>query len=38
MAGGGKATDCVECGSCENHCPQKLKIPALLKEAALLFE
>jgi predicted aldo/keto reductase-like oxidoreductase len=38
MAQGGKAADCVECGSCESHCPQKLKIPALLKEAVSLFE
>jgi predicted aldo/keto reductase-like oxidoreductase len=38
MAGGGKAADCVECGSCENHCPQKLEIPVLLKEAVSLFE
>jgi predicted aldo/keto reductase-like oxidoreductase len=37
-AQGGKAADCVECGSCKSHCPQKLEIPALLKEAALLFE
>jgi predicted aldo/keto reductase-like oxidoreductase len=38
MAQGGKAADCVECGSCESHCPQKLEIPALLKEAVSLFE
>jgi predicted aldo/keto reductase-like oxidoreductase len=38
MAQGGKAADCVECGSCESHCPQKLEIPVLLKEAVSLFE
>jgi predicted aldo/keto reductase-like oxidoreductase len=38
MAQGGKAADCIECGSCESHCPQKLEIPALLKEAVSLFE
>jgi predicted aldo/keto reductase-like oxidoreductase len=38
MAQGGKAADCVECGSCINYCPQKLEIPALLKEAVSLFE
>jgi predicted aldo/keto reductase-like oxidoreductase len=38
MTQGGKAADCVECGSCESLCPQKLEIPALLKEAVSLFE
>jgi predicted aldo/keto reductase-like oxidoreductase len=38
MVQGGKAADCVECGSCESLCPQKLEIPALLKEAVSLFE
>jgi predicted aldo/keto reductase-like oxidoreductase len=38
MARSGKAVDCVECGSCVSHCPQKLEIPALLKEAVSLFE
>ncbi|MBR4656966.1 MAG: aldo/keto reductase [Oscillospiraceae bacterium] len=35
---GGKAGDCVECRSCEEHCPQHLKITQLLKKAAEVFE
>lgn len=30
---GGDATQCVRCGSCEQHCPQKLNIPELLDAA-----
>ncbi len=30
----GKASDCIACGKCEGVCPQHLKIPALMKEAA----
>ncbi|MBQ2101369.1 MAG: aldo/keto reductase [Lachnospiraceae bacterium] len=30
---GAFADQCVECGKCEQHCPQKLEIRKLLKEA-----
>lgn len=35
---GGKASDCVKCGACENHCPQHLPIPEIMAEAAEVFE
>lgn len=35
---GGKASACIECHSCEEHCPQHLPIPKHLKKAAELFE
>lgn len=35
---GGKASDCIECGQCEEICPQHLPIRALLKQAAEQFE
>ena len=33
----GKASDCIECGKCEEACPQKLKIVACLKDVATVF-
>ena len=35
---GGKASDCIGCGKCENICPQHLPIRALLKDVAQAFE
>ncbi len=34
---GGKAGDCVQCGACQEHCPQHLEIIELLKGAAETF-
>ena len=34
----GKASDCIECGLCEGHCPQHLQIRALLKDVAVVLE
>ncbi len=33
-----RASGCTECGSCEEHCPQSLPIPELLKEVKAVFE
>ncbi len=37
-SGKGKAGDCIECGVCEDICPQHLPIRALLKDVAAEFE
>jgi predicted aldo/keto reductase-like oxidoreductase len=35
---GGKASECIACGLCEEACPQHLEIRRLLREAAAEFE
>lgn len=35
---GGKASDCLKCGLCEDICPQHLKIRDLLEDVAKEFE
>ena len=35
---GGKASTCIKCGKCEQHCPQHLTIRELLETVAETFE
>ena len=35
---GGKASDCISCGKCEDACPQHLPIRELLRDIAIAFE
>ena len=35
---GGKASTCLQCGSCEAHCPQHISIIEELKAAAAVYE
>ncbi len=37
-SGKGKASECIECGLCEEACPQHLSIRELLKQVATEFE
>ena len=34
----GRASECIGCGQCAEHCPQHLDIPRIMKEAAAALE
>jgi len=34
----GKGSDCIQCGKCEDVCPQRIRIIDHLKEAASKYE
>ena len=38
VAGGGKASECIQCFSCEAACPQHIEIVGKLERAAGMFE
>jgi len=35
---GARASDCIQCGKCEEVCPQQINITELLKEAVAKYE
>ena len=37
-ANGAKASECLACGQCEQHCPQHLPIINLLQRVAAKYE